>query len=382
MKTILVFTRFSSSGFRQVMEGVRRLAESDGWNLRVIETGKSRRTPTEIVEAWRPDGCIVYCPQRGLTIPSAFHRRVPTVLVSPVVPPKERDVFWVRHDSTATGHRAATALLRLGLEHFAFVGWEISREWSRARCRGFCDELADIGLSCEVFRGTWRMDDPLTAQKALAAWLERLPRPLGLFAANDRVAEIVISACADAGLSVPDDVSIIGCDNDPEICETLRPTLTSLMPDFADAGFRAARLLEEALAGKRSRADVYGDIGIVVRQSTRRLRTQGHSVAKALEYIRLHAVEGIGVPDVVQVMDVSRRAAEQAFRSATGKSILEEINDIRLARAELLLRNPRQNIGAVAQLCGWKGDNFLKRLFKSRHGVSMRTWRDSHASAQ
>mgnify|MGYP003298085396 CR=1 FL=1 len=169
MKTILVFTRFSSSGFRQVMEGVRRLAESDGWNLRVIETGKSRRTPTEIVEAWRPDGCIVYCPQRGLTIPSAFHRRVPTVLVSPVVPPKERDVFWVRHDSTATGRRAATALLRLGLEHFAFVGWEIPRDWSRARCRGFCDELADIGLSCEVFRGTWRMDDPLTAQKALAA---------------------------------------------------------------------------------------------------------------------------------------------------------------------------------------------------------------------
>ena len=375
MKTILVFTRFSSSGFRQVMEGVRRLAESDGWNLRVIETGKSRRTPTEIVEAWRPDGCIVYCPQRGLTIPSAFHRRVPTVLVSPVVPPKERDVFWVRHDSTATGHRAATALLRLGLEHFAFVGWEIPREWSRARCRGFCDELADIGLSCEVFRGTWRMDDPLTAQKALAAWLERLPRPLGLFAANDRVAEIVISACADAGLSVPGDVSIIGCDNDPEICETLRPTLTSLMPDFADAGFRAARLLEEALAGKRPRVDVYGDVGIVVRQSTRRLRTQGHSVAKALEYIRLHAVERITPADVVDAMGCRRSYADQRFRECTGRSIVEEIS---LRRVELVkdeLKNPEVRLDDLPQSCGFASAVDMRRVFKKLTGLSPREWR-------
>ena len=376
MKTILVFARFSTSAFRQMLGGVRRFADDAGWSVRMVEAGKSRRTPSEIAAAWRPDGCLVYCPQPGMRVAESFCRSQPTVLVSPVLPTPGPSAMLVRHDSEATGRRVAQEFMKLGMEHFAFIGWERLRQWSEARRTGFVKELEDYGKSCEVFRGTWRMDDQPAAQAAFGRWLAARPRPLAVFAANDRVAEMVLGACAVQGLSVPGDVAVAGCDNDVDICEMTCPTLTSVEPDFASAGFQSTQMLADAFAGRAVAVGTYGDVGIVRRQSTRLVMRGSAAVSAALEYIRLHAVDGIGVADVVARMGCSRRSAEQAFRAAVDKSILGEINDVRLAHAEALLRNSRQLVGAVAQLCGWKGDNYLKRLFKSRHGVTMREWRD------
>ena len=376
MRTILVFTRFSGSAFRQMLDGVKRFADDARWSIRTIEAGRSRRTPSEIAAAWRPDGCLVYCPQPGMRIAERFCRSQPTVLVSPVLPLPGPSAMLVRHDSEATGRRVAQEFMKLGMEHFAFIGWERPRQWSEARRIGFAQELEDYGKPCEVFRGAWRMEDQPAAQTAFGKWLAARPRPLAVFAANDRVAEIVIGACAAQGLSVPDDVAVAGCDNDVDICEMTCPTLTSVAPDFASAGFQSAQMLADAFAGRSVSTGVYGDVGIVRRQSTRFVRRSSAPVSAALEYIRLHAVDGIGVADVVARMGCSRRSAEQAFRAAVDKSILGEINDVRLAHAESLLRNSQQLVGAIAQLCGWKGGNYLKRLFKSRHGVTMREWRN------
>ncbi len=376
MKTVLVFTRSSTSAFRQMLDGARRFADYAGWMLRTVETDRMKRSPAEVSDAWKPDGCIVYCLQPGMAVTEAFCRLQPTVLVSPLLPGRQLPAMTVMHDSEATGRRVAQELMSLGFENFAFVGWERPRHWSEARRKGFAGELEEYGKTCDAFQGAWRMDDPIAAQRDFGRWLVARRRPFAVFAANDRVAEIVLGACAAQGLSVPGDVVVAGCDNDEGICEMTRPTLTSVAPDFAAAGVMAARMLDGVFAGRKASAAVYGDVGIVRRQSTRIVMRTSAPVSPALEYIRLHAVDGIGVAEVVALMGCSRRSAENVFRKAVGKSIMEEIDDVRLARAESLLLNPRQLVGAGAQLCGWKGDNFLKRLFKARHGITMREWRD------
>jgi LacI family transcriptional regulator len=216
----------------------------------------------------------------------------------------------------------------------------------------------------------------------LAEWLKSLPRPCGIFAANDATAAEVCTMASSFGISIPDELAVIGVDDDPIICERTKPSLSSIRVDFEQGGYICAELLDRRIHDPHftQASFTYGTVLVARRGSTRRMACMDRRVVKALEYIRKNACEGIGTTDVAAVMDVSRRMAEAIFRRKLNRSIHEEIVLARLERAKLLLCNPRHDISSIAGLCGWSSESVLRKTFKERFGVSMREWRTNRQS--
>ena len=369
MRTILLITDVESTAFKSIAEHVARLAHDQDWALHVVVTSRRDRKKSEqMVRAWHPDGCLVYCaPPHG--VPVGLDRLpCPCVFLNP----SEDLQNSVRHDSAATGRLAAGELMRLGLDSFAFVGPNTPFAWSIARLHGFTEALLACGRTPAVYPG-----------RSLETWLKNLPRPCGLFAANDALAEKVVVAALSAGLAIPSDVTILGVDDDTRVCENAEVSLSSIRPDFA----ACARLAVSALAAQmeqpctQTRTLVYGDEGIIHRASTRLLRGHTPALAAALEFIRRNALFGITPEDLLRRMKGSRRSIETSFRAAVGHSILDEIHAIRLAEAKRLLANPALPIASITAQVGYTSQNFLARLFKRTYGMTMREYRASATTA-
>lgn len=266
--------------------------------------------------------------------------------------------------------------MSLDFGNYAFVGWREPRFWSEERRRAFQAAVRLHGKPCAVFSCPPNAS-PARRRKALGAWLKTLPKPCGLFAVHDPVAEDVLHQAAVLGVRVPEDLVVIGVDDDPIVCERTSPPLTSIGLDFERGGYLCAQLLGERI--RNPKVDdvrlMFGVTSVTRRLSTRGLRPGGGRVAKAITYIRRTACEGVTVPMVAAVMGLRRRMAEVVFRRETGHSIHEEIQDVRLEQVENLLRNPRQQITPIAKLCGWKSSAALRAAFQSRYGKSLRAWR-------
>lgn len=219
----------------------------------------------------------------------------------------------------------------------------------------------------------------LRRRKLLAEWLKSLPRPCGVFAVNDALAEEICAMASSAGIHIPDELAVIGVDDDSVICERTNPSLTSIRLDFEQGGYMCAELLDRKIHDSRFMqiSLKYGPVLIVRRGSTRRFAQTDRRVAKAVEYIRRNACEGVGTLEVAGKMGLSRRMAEVLFRRYVNRSIHEEIVSVRLERVKVLLSNLRQDISSIASMCGWSSESALRKTFKERFGVSMREWRIS-----
>ena len=214
---------------------------------------------------------------------------------------------------------------------------------------------------------------------ALKDWLRALPRPCGILAANDEMGEHVIAAANELGLVIPDDIAVVGIDDDEVLCESTKPPLASVSPDFEESGRLAVRLLSRRIHRPLMKPVVlkFGTTPFTMRGSMRILMRKDYSVSKAVEYIRLHATEGIGVDDVVAVMNTGRRTAEERFRRFAGKSIMDEIEDVRLDAAKRLLSDPQVRLDELHERCGYAGDCVFRRFFKRRTGFAPGEWRKS-----
>ena len=194
------------------------------------------------------------------------------------------------------------------------------------------------------------------------------------------MAEKVVSAAASKGIAIPSSLAVLGCDDDARICENAEVTISSIRPDYRGCGALATAALESAMrkGGHRPQTHVFGDEGITYRASTHLIARPSPEILRALEFIRLKAFDGITTSDVISQMRGSRRRAEDAFRKATGHSILDEIQDVRLAEAKRLLANPYVMISSIASRVGYGSENFFARVFKRAVGVTMREYRQSH----
>lgn len=360
------------------LEGMFRYARERNWDVRVVDNHESgvSMTAMDVIRHWRPDGCLI----DGDLV------RIPPRTGIPVVhcdadPRRIRRPFWgVAHDSRESVLLALRELFDLGLPEYAFAGFYVSRDWSKKRLDVFRREVAARGLPGHVFPdGT---GDYFAWERGLAEWIGALPRPCGILAANDRVGVAVLDICRKRGIAVPESVAVVGVDNDEVFCESATPSLTSAMPDYAESGYRAAEMLDELMAGKlpERRVRVFPTSCLVRRQSTRKFGPGGISVKKAVEFIRLHACEGIGVAEVVAVVGGSRRAVERRFRQATGHTVLDEIRDVRLRQAQRLLADARVLLKNVHYQCGYEDDMAFRRFFRQKTGLSPSEWRRQHVA--
>ena len=276
-------------------------------------------------------------------------------------------------DAVSVANCAAEHLASLGVSSFAYVGVSGRPFWDAQRETSFVAAMRRRGAAVPVFRpgpGARR------GSAALRRFLLALPRPCAVFAAFDAVAKEVVDACAAAGLRVPDDVAVLGCDDDAFICENSYPTISSILPDWQRCGELAVeRLLRRIEGGGAGAATKYGVVCVSVRESTRLLSARSAVVKRALAFIAENVTSGISASGVALALDIPLRTLEYRFRRELGRTVSAEIQERRLGAVERMLADRNVRIESIAQMCGYRSDVNLKKQFKKRFGLSMREWR-------
>ena len=284
-------------------------------------------------------------------------------------------------DNQAAGARAADYLLSLGLSHLGFCGY-FGVFWSKERELGFCQEALSRGHTPEVYRQPrtrqkrqWHQEKPL-----LMDWLTALPKPAGILCANDDRGQQVLEACGSAALRVPDDVAVIGVDNDEILCEQCSPPLSSITRNFEEAGYQVAELLAQAMAGQdiSDRTVVIRPTEIMARQSTDILAIDDPEVAQAVRFIRQASHSPLTVESVVETVGVSRGHLDRRFLQVLGHPIHREITRARIERISRLLLETNRSVTQIAFDLGFNGPDRISRYFQRHQGMSPREYRRRH----
>lgn len=274
--------------------------------------------------------------------------------------------------------------LRRGYANFAYLGYNDNRwipldrikERSALREKAFSHHVENAGFACSRFNISGRLDDP--ERQRLRDWLIALPKPCAIMAFWDRLARDAADVAIGAGLNIPDQIAIMGTDNDPMVCTTATPTLSTLPLDFPSAGMTALRELVAVIRrGKRGRRHpnfTYGALPIIDRSSTTDLKGSGRIVSAALAYIREHALGTMTATEVATHLHISPRILQLRFAETLGRSIRDEITALRLSEAMRLADSTSLSSSEIATRCGWTPHHFVN-YFKLRTGLSLRDYR-------
>jgi len=353
----------SNSYARGLLEGIVSYVRAhDPWSIWLPEQRRGD-SPPEWLARWQGDGIIARIETAEIARAVA-RKRLPVVDVSAARPLST--VPWVETDDAAIARLAVDHLVERGFRRLAFVGEE-PFNWSRYRQDSFVAECERVGTSCQVFQPPKK-----STPEALKRWLTQLEKPVGVFACYDIKAQQVLDACRELDLAVPEQVAVLGVDNDPLLCNLCTPPLSSVMPDTNRTGYRAAELLDQMLAGHTvpAKAHLLPPLGIETRHSTDVLAIEDADVAEALRIIRERAREGIDVSDLLRTLPVSRRVFETKFRKLVGRTPHEEIVRVRLQRVQQLLRETDLSIAEIAPRTGFDHPEYLTVAFKRALGVT------------
>ena len=311
--------------------------------------------------------------------------KLPVVLREPAPEMQEpgsplADAPCVKCDSYAVGVMAAKYYLARGYTSFAYVGETVGLYWSANRQRGFRDTLKAAGFGYAAYdkfnrreRRSWNVERP-----HMIRFLKKLPKPTAVFAAMDGRARLVLNACAEAGIAVPEEIAVLGVDDDPLLCESTVPTLSSIRISGFRGGQKAAEMLDALMHGRSVPQKVVAlpPLSVVTRESTGYDAMRNPVLARALRFIHSEAARRrIGVADVVQAAGCSRRYVEQHFRKQLNASVRDIILRTKLERVRTLLEGTNLSIGEIAERCGNMNESHLAVLFKKATGLSMRDYR-------
>lgn len=287
----------------------------------------------------------------------------------------------IRPDNTAFGHLGAEHFLERGYRHFGFSGFA-DLGWSVERRDGFLEALDLAGHACDVQDVDYPGDlTPFWDAKQIAGmakWLLELPKPLAIMACNDMRALQVVSAAQNAGLLVPEEVAVLGANNDTIRCELADPALSSVAANAFQSGYRAAEVLADILVGKRPKStdERIEPVGVVTRQSTDISAMGDKSVAAALSYIRARACHGISVEDVLKQAFASRSQLEKKFRRFLGRSPQAEIRRVQVTKIRHLLFETDFPLKKIAELTGFEHVEYMCVVFKRLTGESPGNYRN------
>ncbi len=274
----------------------------------------------------------------------------------------------VAQNNPQVGRMAADHLIGLGLKNLAYHG--VQGRWnSDERMEGFKQAAKESRLKVNTFCLPHMTRDALWNERyePIKRWLKTLPLPVGIFAVHDYRALIVLSACREIGLRVPEDVAVIGSDNDLMVCEFSTPTLTSVCVNAYRMGYEAARLLNQLMEGKAPGQDpvLIDPSEVASRTSTDVLHIDDPAVKKAVAFMRGHFAESFKMDQVAEVAGVSRRLLEMRFRTERKSSPAEFLVQLRLQKAKALLAtHSRHPTEEIARICGFGTGKNLRAAFE------------------
>jgi LacI family transcriptional regulator len=371
---VALIVETSNAYARGLLVGVRQFLNSrPGWSIYLAEHSR-HEVDLSWLDGWRGDGVLA----RIETLETARRvrrMRLPTVDLSaarliPQIPCVETDDDIISR--WGVEHFAAR-----GLKHFAFCG-DAQFAWSVKRAARFAVHVQAVRGSAYEFaisphgRLSYK-------RRAMARWLAGLPKPVGVLACYDIAAQEVLESCKIANLAVPDDVAVLGIDNDELICNLTAVPLSSIQPDTTQTGFLAASMLDEMMTGRDLEPELrlIPPLRVVTRQSTDILSVNDHLVAKALRFIRDRANDGLTVTEVLGHVGLSRRSLDYRFVKALGRTVHEEITRARMERLADVLVTTGWTLPQVAERLNFKHAEYMGVAFKKFTGKSPGQYRQA-----
>jgi LacI family transcriptional regulator len=284
----------------------------------------------------------------------------------------------VASDSHGAAQMAAEHLLARGFREFAYVGIA-GRVWSQRREAGFRCSISAAGFTVRTYKPprssrqrVWELEQPI-----LAEWLRYLPKPVGVMACNDDRGREVLEACRVAEIQVPEELAVIGVDNDELLCELSDPPLSSVALNAEGVGYRAAALLDRMMRRplRKPRRLVAHPVHVVTRRSTDVVAIEDPDIAKALGFIHDHAAELIQIQDVVRYVAISRRNLETRFRKLVGRTPHDELQRVRLQRAIRFLVETDLSIPKIAEAVGYNTPSYFIQVFRKEYATTPARYR-------
>lgn len=356
---------------RRVMSGILRFAaEHGGWQFRDGPADGRLLAP---LARWQPEGIIAHLFDRHLAGGLA---RIDCPVVSTTDTLSQSTVPLVDVDNREVGREAARYFTQRGFRNFGYYGSRSAR-FSQEREAGFRSELKKLEFSCDSFHAEYLPRPPIEeiwqpASGRLDTWLRTLPKPVAVFCSNDLPARRIAEACSRCEIPVPDELVILGVDNDESECRLATPALSSIDTPSERIGYQAAEMLAALMKGRKLRRKNvrFPPLHIVARASTDRWVSSHPVIHRALDYINREVKTRVSVIKVAAATGVSRRKLERLFQSELRCTVLAVIHDSKTALAKQLLSQSDYRIAEIAEITGFTDLKRLNTVFKKATGMS------------
>ena len=383
-KVILLVEGTRQSG-RDLLRGIAKYCDvHNPWMFYTARPfyRKYKNTKQELEQLinWGADGIIT--PDTEEIAKKIFELGLPAVIQRASSVPSSH-IPVILGDTIATAKIALEYLLSHGFKNFAFCGFG-DMPWSRERQKSFCQTVEAAGFETHCYKQPgkniriwWEKEQPL-----LAKWLKTLPKPIGLMVCNDDRGRQVIEACNIVNLKVPDEISVLGVDNDDIVCNLSSPSLSSIEMNYKKAGYETARLLDKLMHGEKMKGQkiIISPIGVITRQSTDIFAIEQPEIVSALRFIQQNTRAVIGVNDVADAAAMSRRTLQKKFQESLGRSVHQEIRRARTDEIARVLLETNLSISEIAISFGFSGIEHISRYFRLEKKMSPMAFRKKYAN--
>ena len=353
-----------------VLRGIADYAEDHPHCLfRVVEPDKAG---IATMARWQPDGLVVMLNQKKL-IPRLVALGKPAVYVCK--PIGVDNPICVQSDDMAVGRLGAEHLLERGATTYGYVGLS-EGDYVAVRGEAFRKTIVGAGQACKVFQPLGKIAGA-RERAALGEWLKRCPKPLAVMTCNDICGRLVLETIRQIGLRIPDEVAVLGVDNEDPLSRLVWPGLSSVSLATDEIGYKAATLLQRALGGTMpARSTVFvSPLGVVARGSTRQLALEDPILSKVISAINESIDTPLSVDDLLKLVPISRISLERRFRRFLDRTPLQEIRRVRIARARQLLKATDLPLKAIATHCGYPAASRLIEAFQKETGSTPNSFR-------
>jgi LacI family transcriptional regulator len=379
-KQVALLIETSNEYARGLLSGINAyLREHSSWSVYLSEYSRNN-TDLTWLSHWHGDGIIARI-ENEQTARYILASGLPAIDLSasriiPALP-------CIETNDEAIAIMAAEHFLERGFKKFGFYG-DLRFKWSSLRGTYYEEYLLSKGYLChnfEIHEDSLHEQSWHLSREKLIHWLKELPKPIGIVACYDIRGQQLLEACRLAGLAVPDEVAVLGVDNDALLCELSDPPLSSIRTNPLKTGYYAAELLDRIMSGEQIEAHIQliDPLNIQVRLSSDVLAVEDKIVSDAVRFIRNHAFEDIQVQDILDRLSISRRVLESRFQKALGRTPHDEILAVKLKLVKRLLVETKLNLTAIAERAGFKHTEYMSVAFKRMTGIRPGQYRKQHA---
>ncbi len=380
MKRVAILIETTRSYTREMLSGVSRYLHSNGPWSTFLELRAFESSLPPWLENWDGDGILTRTHSSGMAEAIAAVG-VPTIELRSTN--YNRGIPFFGMDNALIGETVAEHFLNRGYHRFAAYTLD-TESFFRERVSNFVSRVERAGAPCarlparsEASPADWEQH-----QSKLMRWLESLEKPVGIFATNDQLAVRLLDACRRANIAVPEEVAVVGCENEETLCEFASPALTSVKFDGATVGYRAAEALDRLMRGEKvSNVPVLiPPKGIEVRASSDEFVIENPVVLRAVKLIRERALSGITVGEICRTLGLSRSTLERRMKASLQGGTKDEIRRVQFREVNRLLRNSDLTIETIAELTGFTHAHYLQTSFRERYGMTPGTYRKQSQS--